>query len=446
MNWRHLSLVRALSVTGLLVMALASPSATRADSDESNPRPDVVATETVSILDARKAGDLSVTVRGAGQRQVKMTLKNESDRRLQVVLPPGLVASSVAGQPGGGGGFQSMGLGSVSNRPGSFGAFRAASRPESGAFQSVGVAPNEANALVVPAGQSVELPITAVCLNYGVATPTPRDTFELVTVQDYTTDPRVRKALISLATYGSSHGVAQAAMWRVCNDVPFPVMARQAAKFMNSHEVALAARFVEVLDSSAGEELVDPAYLQDGRLFVRVIGDGALADDAARLAGEVDGLHMLGLPVRSGEEARVASPAMRINVVLTGSDAGETRGRILLERADASGQWAPLGKTSFVETSTVSVLDGAGLARAVERAVASTYVNVKPSRKDVGLTTFRVENRLPFTIGKLIVRAGTSTGAPTVEVNGLGVAPARIGVFQVAAPTVLVEGIEFNGL
>lgn len=339
-----------------------------------------------------------------------------------------------------------MGLGSVSNRPGSFGAFQAANRGGGNGFQSVAVSPNEANSLVVPAGQSVELPIVAVCLNFGIATPTPRDTFELVSVQDYTTDPRVRKALTSLATYGSSQGVAQAAMWRVCNDIPFPLMARQATKVMNSHEVALAARFVAALDASTDAELVDPAYLQEGRLFVRVIGEGPLASDAARLTSELDGLHVLGLPVRTGGDPSVTSPAMQINVVLSGSAPGETRGRILLNLADASAEWSPLGKTNFTENSSLGVLDGAGLAKAVERAVASTYIVVKPSRKTLGLTTFRVENRLPFTIGTLSVRAGNSSGAPTVELSGLGIAPARTGLIQVASPTVVVDGVELNGL
>ncbi|MFO0910566.1 MAG: hypothetical protein U0794_19840 [Isosphaeraceae bacterium] len=117
MLWRHLCLARAWSAAGLLLGgSLIGPVITaRADSDEQAPRP-VAATETVSVLDARKAGDLAVEVRGAGQDRVKMTLKNTSNRRLNIVVPPGLVASSTAGQRGGG--FQSMGLGLVSNKPG----------------------------------------------------------------------------------------------------------------------------------------------------------------------------------------------------------------------------------------------------------------------------------------------------------------------------------------
>jgi hypothetical protein len=276
----------------------------------------------------------------------------------------------------------------------------------------VAISPNEANSLTLSAGQSTEIPVVAVCLNYGIPTPTPRDRFELVTVEDYSTDPRIRKALKSLATHGTSVGVAQAAMWRVCNDVPFAVMTSQANKVRNSHEVALAAKFVEALDASADRELVDPAYLQSGRLFVRIVGEGALAREAVRLTRELDGLHMMGLPVQTVTPDVIAGPALQLNV----------------------------------EPSSVNVLDAATLVRAVERSVASSYVNVKPARRSVGLTTFRVENRLPFTLGKVIVRAGQSAGSPTVELSGLGVAPARSGMVQIPAPNVVVEGVEFNGL
>ena len=58
--------------------------------------------------------------------------------------------------------------------------------------------------------------------------PRHRDTFTLMDVDEYSSDPRVRKALRSLATYGTSLGVAQAVMWRVCNDLPFETMVEQS--------------------------------------------------------------------------------------------------------------------------------------------------------------------------------------------------------------------------
>src|SRR5947209_2080925 len=116
MLWRHLCLARAWSAAGLLTCSMvAAPAA--AEPAEPIPSADAV-TETVGVLEARRAGDLAVEVRGQGQDRVRIALRNTSSKRLNVVLPPGLVASNAAGQGrggAGGGGFQSMGLGSVSN-------------------------------------------------------------------------------------------------------------------------------------------------------------------------------------------------------------------------------------------------------------------------------------------------------------------------------------------
>src|SRR5437763_672055 len=112
-------------------------------------------------------------------------------------------------------------------------------------------------------------------------------------VDAYTPDARVRKALKSLATIGTSQGVAQATMWHVCNGMSFDQIARQSVKLINSHELAQAARFVEAVDL-ASSDVVDADYFQQGRILVRVSGEGLTAKDAKRLSGELDGVRMMG--------------------------------------------------------------------------------------------------------------------------------------------------------
>lgn len=450
MLWRHLCLVRAWSAAGLLTTSLLGAALTaRAGAEPAGPVPtgdDTAAA--VSILDAQKAGDVVLDVRGAGQDQVKLAIKNTTGHRLKVVLPPGLVASSAAAQGrGGGGGFQSMGLGGAVNRTGGFGAFQPVDNAEESGFRSIAVKPAEAPALAVPAGESIDLSLTSVCLNFGIRTPNAHDKFELVDVDEYSTDPRVRKSLRSLATFGTSHGVAQAVMWKVCNDVPFQSMLAQAGKVMNSHEVALAARFVDALDASGSSDLVDPAYLTEGRLFIRVVGEGNLARDAQRLTEEINGNRVLGLPARAAtEEARVEAPAVLMTIALTPTQTGETMGRIVLSQNDGSGRWNAIGKTKLNISTTPAILDGAGLARALDRAVSSAFVSVKVARRGPSSTTLRVDNHLPFTVANLELKAGTSAGAPIVTLPGLGIAPARSGQVTIEAPSATVEHIGFNGL
>jgi hypothetical protein len=407
----------------------------------------------VDLLDGRNAGDLEVVARGHGQDRVHLSIRNRSSHRLNVVIPPGLVAASSVGQPAGGGGrggLQSIGLGSVSNRDGAFGEFRGTT--STGGLQSVG-ARNEAilSQVAVPVGETVELNLPGVCLNYGLPSPTPRNTLRLVDVNEYSTNPRVRRALRSLATYGTSHGVAQAAMWRVCNDLPFETMAEQTGKVMNVHEIALAARFVEALDAAAGSgELVDPAVLSKSRVFVQVRGQGSLAAEAKRLCSQVEGLYILGLPIEVSESQELPSalaPALFLNVVLTDARAGETRGAVVVSSCSNGEAWLPLGKVPFRDNSSVSVLDGATLSKVVDRAVSSAFVTVKPARRTLGSTTLKVENRLPFTVSNLVVKAGTSSGSPSVPFTGVGVGPARSALLPLQAATAsLVEHVELNGL
>jgi hypothetical protein len=412
-----------------------------------------VATATLDLLDATRAGELSAAAKGQGQDHVRLTLRNRSTRRLNVVIPPGLVAASTVGQGGAGGGrggLQSMGLGSVGNREGAFGAFRGTDAPPAG-FQSV--APTEeplGRHVTVPVGETIELSIPSVCLNFGLPNPTPRDSLRLMDVDEYSTDPRVRKALRSLATYGTSQGVAQAVMWHVCNGLSFAEMAAQGGKVMNAQQVALAARFVELLDASGSAELVDPAVVTGDRVFVQIAGEGSLSAEARRLGGQLDAMRLFGLPIRlveTDELPTTAAPALYLRVVLTDAKLGETRGRILASSCEEPSAWLPLGKVAFRETSSVSVLDGPALARAIDRAVASAFVTVKPAHRSVGSTSLRLENRLPFTVTALTVKAGTSAGSPSVPFQGVGVGPNRSVLLPIQAHTASqVERVVLNGL
>ncbi len=454
MLWRHLCLVRAITAAGLLTCSTLGAFAA-GEPQEPIPGADAQA-ETVKVLDAEKAGTLTVEVRGQGQDRVRMTLRNKSAKRLNVVLPPGLVASSSVGQGGAaagggaGGGFQSMGLGSVSNRSGGFGQF--ASNTSSPGFRSIPPSGDPASkpAVTVPAGQKVDLDIPSVCLNFGLPTPTQHDRFRLVDVEDYSKDARVRKALRALASMGTSHGTAQAAMWRVCNNIPFEVMLSRGDKIMNAYEVALASRFVDALDQSA--DSLDPAYLSEARLFVTVEGDGLAAKDAKRLGAALEGLHVLGLPVRlclPGEAPRVLSPALHLGIKLSTSQTGETRGRVVAHVANGLGDtndWSSLGQVNFKEPVSLAALDAPSLAEALDRSVGSAFVTARVSRRTAGSTTLRIENRLPFTVANLTIKAGGSVGSPMLTLTGLGVGPGRSGLATIPAANGSVDKVELNGL
>ncbi|MFO0956880.1 MAG: hypothetical protein U0800_05360 [Isosphaeraceae bacterium] len=78
--------------------------------------------EPIHVLKAQREGKIERIARGNGADRVRFDVRNNTDRRLKILLPPGLVAASSMGQAGGG--FQSMGLGTPTTRAGSFGQFR----------------------------------------------------------------------------------------------------------------------------------------------------------------------------------------------------------------------------------------------------------------------------------------------------------------------------------
>jgi hypothetical protein len=435
---RYLGLARAFSASALLALT-SLPGTSPADEPASG-------ADAIPILKAQCEGLLSVDLRGQGEDRVQVQLRNTSDRRLNVVIPPGLVAASTSGQ---GGGFQSMGLGTPTRAPGSFGAFRGSG--SGSGFQAVPVEGQDPpEGIAVPAGKTVSVSLPSVCLNYGLPTPTPRDHFRLVDVDDYTADQRARKALRSLATLGTSQKVAQAVVWHAFNGMTIEQMAHQARRYLNLHELTVAARFIQALDASGSSELVEPAYFQQARIFVHVrVGENSLAKDAARLASELETQSLLGLPVRvvrevPGEEA--GPSALLVSLGLVSTTPSQTRGRLQVAYRAIDGSWQPLGQPTFQVAKTATALDAATLADALDRTLAGAFVSAKVVRKNTGTTTLRLDNRLPFSIAAVSVRTGKEADSGSVRLDGLGLGPARSTLAVIPAAGGVVERVELNGL
>jgi hypothetical protein len=405
-------------------------------------------TADVPVLDAMRDGQLQVRAFGNGEDRVHLVLKNTSPQRLHIVMPAGLIASSAAGQFGGG--LQSMGLGAPTSNNGSFGAYQGST---TSGFQSMPVDGGTAagtpdpRALAIAAGQTLEIDLPSVCLNYGDPTPTPKDEFKLVMVEDYTPDVRQQKALRSLATLGTSQKVAQAVVWNVFNGLSFDAMAVKTSKILNVHELALASRFVDALDATQGGNLVEASALQEGRILVRVVAEGEGARGAEALAANLDGARVLGLPVQvveSQPKAEAVRSALYIEVAVKALSPSYATGELRVQSRAPRGGWKVLGKADF-ETSQ-QFQPETGLADAIDRAMADAFVRVKTVKRAPGLTTVSVENRLPLTIAGLTLRDGDSLDAGSIEVDGLGLGPARTTGVKLPAPTARVERITFNGL
>ncbi len=435
MPMRHLGRFRALAL-GFFSAAALVASARAGDGP--------AATETVQILDAARSGDLAVTVRGAGDDHVAFRLINKSARRLNVVIPPGLVAAASTGQPGGGG-FQSMGLGVPTTNPGSFGAFRSPGSSGEG-FRSVAAAPALIEGIGVSPGQTIHLSVPSVCLNFGVATPMAKNVFTLQTVEDFTRDARVRKALKSLSTLGTSQGVAQATMWNVCNGMTFEQIAGQSVKTINPAELAQAARFVEALDAST-TDLVEPSYFQQGRLLVHLSGDATVEKEVVRLNGDLGSVRMMGLPVSTIETEAdlVARPGtVFIDARLSSKKPGSTAVRVVVRGVTAFGEWKSFGQLDARISESSTGLTAEAFADDLGKAIARNFVSATVVRRTPGSTTVRVANHLPMTISDLTLKAGKAGDVVGFEAVGIG--PMRNATVTIPAASAVVDGVILNGL
>ncbi len=427
---------RRLAPLSLILFAFVAAVPARAEPPEPVPGPDA-GTTILDVLEARDTGAIKVEARGDGGDRVRLTIRNRSPRRLLVVFPPGLVASAAAGQ------VQSMGLGDPANDRVAFGKFPRPAPPAEPFSESASDsdAPR-GRGVAVPVGKVVVLRVPAVCLDFGAPTPTADASFTLMDVDDYTADPSAREALRTIAAVGTGHGVAQAVAWHTFNGLSFDDLAAQHVYPLNAHEIALAAGLARrlALGVSGAGAGIDPAR---DRLFVRVNGEGPLSEAASRLGPLLEGRRLLGLPARVESEPEAPlGPALRLGITLAPADGGKIGGKVAVRSAASGGRWAFLGNAPLRIDGDADGLDAPALAEAVDRAVAAAFVTVRPVGHSVGVTTLRIDNRLPFTLAHLVVKAGE---AP-VTLSALGIGPHHHATAPIEAARATVDRVVLNGL
>jgi len=93
------------------VFVISLDSAQAGEPGPSKPDPKASTTPSLSLLDAMRAGAVSVDPQGREDGNINLNVTNLTGRKLRVVLPPGLIATGASGQFGGMGGMGGMGGG-----------------------------------------------------------------------------------------------------------------------------------------------------------------------------------------------------------------------------------------------------------------------------------------------------------------------------------------------
>jgi len=80
----------------------------------------------------------------------------------------------------------------------------------------------------IPAGKTLRVPYTSVCLNHGLNEPTSRTTVKLMPVEEYTEDPVLQTLINQVGTHPQHQHTLQAAIWHVANGMSWEQLARKS--------------------------------------------------------------------------------------------------------------------------------------------------------------------------------------------------------------------------
>ena len=80
-------------------------------------------------------------------------------------------------------------------------------------------------AFSIPVGTVARVPYHSVCLNYGLAEPNLKMTYELVPVEEYTQDETLQKLIELVGTNQLPQDAAQAAAWHLTDKLTWPQLA-----------------------------------------------------------------------------------------------------------------------------------------------------------------------------------------------------------------------------
>lgn len=253
----------AVAATGL---SIASEPQTKTDSaqkkkkDESTiPGPGLSPAESrqkgLDVFQAAKEKKVEAKLVQQSERGGFLLLRNVTGEQLNVRFPDAFVGVNVIGngtaqQVGGRGTAQSTGIAVTSG-------------------QSSRVARNEEtpDVFAIPAGETIRLPITSVCLEYGKPTPTPKLRYVIMPVEQFSNNPVFHKLLPLFTKTKISQRVAQAAAWHVSNKLSWTELSsilnpRSSipVPLFTANDLRLARALVEkaTLESAQKDELASP--------------------------------------------------------------------------------------------------------------------------------------------------------------------------------------------
>jgi hypothetical protein len=232
----------------------------------------------VELFDAIEQGLVETTVIAKNSHEAHVFVTNKSDAPVSIVVPKAVVATQVlkqmfgpsrGGNAGngqqqggnmGGGAAQSIGggMGNGQNQGNNVGMMNGQGNNPFGngngnGFQNVPQNAPGNGFFSVPAHKTVQVPLTTVCLAQGKPDPRQRMKYQLVKLEDYSSDPVLHETLKLFAAGATDTETAQAAVWHLTDKMSWSdLKAKQIDRigldpvpYFNEKQVDAAENLVE---------------------------------------------------------------------------------------------------------------------------------------------------------------------------------------------------------
>lgn len=393
----------------------------------------------LSLRDAIAQGRLTASWVATAPNQVRLTIRNGSDRNLVIRVDPGTIVTD---------GKARWLAGSPARYEGAFG----------GAYVSeTGDSPMRNSAIPVAPGRETALALPAVRLGETEqgSKADPARKLKVETVETWSADNLVRKALLGIGMLGASLPVAQAIAWRSVESKDWKTLASRPfqGRVLNEFEKQAVDRYLARIGTVAA---ITPEEIRDsliaGLLETHVRPTPGKEAAGNRLAVVFDGRYVLGLPlgkISVGKaDPKLAKP-IRLELAVAEVLSAEPL-RMVVDCSLSSQATASGGTIRWARTRLLLDSESSDDAEAADRFLETlssrlARVLVRSERTGQGamFSRFRLENRSPWTMSAVALRTDRGDSAPAVwPLDGLGLSPR--GRIVVPVPAERAEPVDLR--
>jgi len=242
-NWLRVGLLTSLlALPGLLLAADRSVKNLR------KPNPN---DRTVEMFEAIESKEIEVKLIPKDDTESRVLIKNNTKKPLNVQLPDAFAGRPVLAQVGGGlGGGGSSGGGANQSVGGGIGGGIGGG----GGMGGGGM-------FSVPPEQVGQFKVATVCLEHGKKEPRPNIPYEIVKIEEVTTDPAVKELLTVFGKNRLSQRATQAAAWHLANGMSWQELAAKrivhingtSESWFNAQEIQAGMEFATIANTLAAK-------------------------------------------------------------------------------------------------------------------------------------------------------------------------------------------------